>query len=240
MALTSAGSELTRLHRAEQLRIADQIERLVRTAWPLLDPNDLDATVRIWMNALLPVIEAGRADSAALAAAYLQTFGQAETGAEIILGQLPAAPLKAAETSLRVTGPVSIKALTANGMAPEAAVQSALQLVIGSIRRQVLDGGRDQILAAAETDPALTGWRRIVRVGGCDFCEMLQDRGGVYSGDTVRFASHDWCSCSVEPAYDPGQRVSVMAYTASKRRITDADRARVRTYLSENHQDQPR
>lgn len=90
------------------------------------------------------------------------------------------------------------------------------------------------VTETALADPQATGWRRVGDGDSCAFCRMLIGRGEVYSEAGVTFASHDRCGCEAEPAYGDGERVSVKQYTASKRKQTDADRARVREWLREH------
>ena len=105
----------------------------------------------------------------------------------------------------------------------------------GGLHRIVADVARQTVADAAVRDPQAEGWRRVTRTDGCRFCRMLADRGAVYTDATVRFASHDNCNCTAAPAFKPGRTVSVVQYSASKRKVSAADRARVRDYLRENY-----
>lgn len=97
---------------------------------------------------------------------------------------------------------------------------------------------RDTITTNRRRDPEAAGWRRIAS-GGCPFCRMLAERGAVYRAETARFASHPNCHCTAQPVFrgEPGEEASVVQYAASKRRATEADRARVRAYLAEHYGD---
>lgn len=92
---------------------------------------------------------------------------------------------------------------------------------------------RDTITTNRQRDPEAVGWRRVAE-SGCKFCRMLAGRGAVYKAETARFASHTNCHCTAQPVFrgDPGEEADVIQYVASKRRKTDADRARVREYLA--------
>ena len=50
---------------------------------------------------------------------------------------------------------------------------------------------------------------------------------------------HPNCHCTAAPAFrgEPVTEAGVVQYVASKRRPTEADRARVRAYLAENYPD---
>jgi hypothetical protein len=96
---------------------------------------------------------------------------------------------------------------------------------------------RDTILTNRNRDPQAAGWRRVA-ADGCAFCRMLADRGAVYRANSARFASHPNCHCTAEPVFQGeriGEEASVVQYTASKRRPTERDRERVRSYLAENY-----
>lgn len=93
---------------------------------------------------------------------------------------------------------------------------------------------RDTVTTNQRRDPQAVGWRR-VSGGGCPFCRMLAGRGAVYKSDTARFASHPHCHCTAAPVFagqQSGPEASPLQYAASRRRKSEADRARVRAYLA--------
>lgn len=57
----------------------------------------------------------------------------------------------------------------------------------------------------------------------------LQTTEGWYAANSLVVSN---CLCSVEPAFQAGPKLSVMQYTASQRTPTEADRARVRDWIS--------
>lgn len=239
MARTPAGRELTVGHRAGQIAIAASLTELLRRTWPVLNPTDLQDSLAMWLRIVQPLVLESRGRSATLAAAYFAEYAFVETG-ERLTATVPSVTddmTRALEISARVTGPTTIRTLVAGGMDEDAAADSAFSLFHESMGRHALGGGRETIIETlANTD---VGWRRIGRADGkepCDFCAMLIGRGEVYSSgvaEVVRFASHDGCKCQAEPAFDGGEPVDVRQYTASKRNITDADRARVREWLAD-------
>lgn len=102
----------------------------------------------------------------------------------------------------------------------------------GPLQMIVADASRETIVGNSERDPKAVGWKRVTH-GGCDFCQMLAGRSTLYRAGS-RFASHPHCHCSGAPVFGDGttgQHVSVNQYEASKRNITDADRARLRAYM---------
>ncbi len=110
---------------------------------------------------------------------------------------------------------------------------AALALLAGGLQRTIADRHRLTIVDNSIRDPAASGWRRVGDGSSCSFCSMLISRGAVYGKETATFKSHDRCGCSAAPAWDTsGRTVSDIAYRASKRTQTEADKARVREYLS--------
>ena len=88
----------------------------------------------------------------------------------------------------------------------------------GQLVKWVNEPARETIIDSIDADPIGCGWQRVVRPGGCKFCRMLADRGGVYTRKSVWFASHANCNCGAVPSWDPDlPEVDVKAYTASKR-----------------------
>lgn len=87
----------------------------------------------------------------------------------------------------------------------------------GNVTRYVLQPSRDTITRNAHRDRAARGWARYTRPGTCDFCAALSGRGGVYTEQSARFASHDHCNCVTAPVFDPhAEKVDVRAeYIAS-------------------------
>lgn len=106
-------------------------------------------------------------------------------------------------------------------------------LLNGGVELRVANATRDTITTASFRDPRSEGWQR-VGAGACPFCAMLIGRGRVYRSErSARFAAHDNCHCSAAPAFG-GQPLPVEPYVPSSRRVSDADRARVRAYLRAN------
>jgi len=83
----------------------------------------------------------------------------------------------------------------------EAKDDASLQsMILGGTQRRIADHVRYTIAGSSVADPAARGWQR-VGIGECEFCQMLIDRGAVYTEATADFASHDRCNCAAEPAF---------------------------------------
>jgi hypothetical protein len=203
MALTAAGGRLTAAHRVAQVQLATDVARVVAAAWPLLDLADLDASQRRWLAAVVPIVLDGRRRSANLAGAYLRAFAVAEgrTPPQVVALEVTDADRAATETSLLVTGPVTVKALTGHGVALRAAGSTALSKVLASTARRVEDGSRQTTTRTVQSDGEIRGYARVGSARACDFCSLLIGRGAVYGAESGQFASHDGCGCTAEPAY---------------------------------------
>lgn len=192
------------------------------------------AVVREALLDLVPGVAAKYGDAAAALA--MDYFEMAREAAEVPGMYIPAPaalpPLERFEGSIRW----AVGSIT--GEAPSfAALASRLG---GSVSRAVVDVATDTLTGASVKDRRANGWSRTLEPGACDFCRMLADRGAVYSGETVRFASHDNCRCSVAPRFRVGPNdvpAGPVQYAASKRRgkRTEADKRRVREYLAAHY-----
>jgi hypothetical protein len=113
------------------------------------------------------------------------------------------------------------------GAAPDFA--RSLTMAQGGLQRRIANVSRDTVMGSSIEDPSAVGWQR-VGSGECSFCSLLIGRGSVYSERSADFASHDACGCAAVPAFG-GKPRPVKPYTPSDRRISDADRKRVREYI---------
>lgn len=203
MAVTVEARSLTETHRQAQLTLrAAIIDALVRL-WPMFDPDDLVGSWSAIEPALLALIAAGGHASAGLAAAYYDEFRAAEqiTGrATPVLVTPP--PVEEAVRSLRFVGLVETRRLVDAGRADAAAV--AFTNVSGETSRQILNQGRDTLVASVEADRQALGWARVTDSRPCSFCRMLAGRGPVYSRGGG-FSAHGHCGCTLEPVYSEDQ-----------------------------------
>lgn len=103
--------------------------------------------------------------------------------------------------SLRVQGPVAFKEHMRISGNPTASVSTMASQLQGTATRLVLEGDRATTMRTFE-DGGMAGWRRVAgRSSPCPFCLMLIGRGAVYNRTSVRFQSHDRCSCKPEPLW---------------------------------------
>lgn len=214
MAVTTEGARLTAEHRRAQGRNSARLVRDVLGLWRLLDPDRLGPTLPNWAGRVLDLIGRHRSKSERLALDYLAAFRSAETGTEFVLPpmrNLEAGWRDAAEVSLLVTGPSTVKRLSAAGIDPQQAADRAAPAVAAAAMRHAAGGGRDAIDATILADRLALGYQRITSDKACAFCALLVSRGPVYksplSGSrTLRDGKpepyHDGCGCMVEVVYD--------------------------------------
>lgn len=81
-----------------------------------------------------------------------------------------------------------------------AGLEAARALTEGGFQKVIADIGRDSVRGSVTADPKAIGWQRVT-AGGCDFCQMLAERGAVYTEATADFQSHDNCGCIAEPVF---------------------------------------
>lgn len=150
--------------------------------------------------------------------------------AERVPGRFLASPASLAEEDQILAGIRNAVGPLWSATPDEAAAKS---LLTGMATRLVLHGASDTIVGATSRDPRAAGWYRVARAGACRFCRMLSGRGAVYRSEkSARFAAHDHCHCAAVPSWDQdAPEVEAIAYVASQRKQTAADRARVRAFL---------
>jgi hypothetical protein len=103
------------------------------------------------------------------------------------------------------------------------------------VRSETTRPYRDTILENRRRDPEAAGWKRITSGAACGFCKMLAAKGAVYKKATAYFAAHGSCTCTCAPVFrggEVGPEASAIQYIASKRRRTEAEKARVREWVA--------
>ena len=203
MASDPRAARLTEAHRLAQSRLAARTVVQMASAWPLLDPENLDRTTERWLAVTVPMVRAQRITSARLAANYLAAFRMLELGSTAQLTPVLAEtmPTEAIATSLVVTGPVAVKTHMRISPIIAKAMDIGNASAAGAAMRHTLGGGRQTITDTVAADPKAFGWARATSGRTCHFCAMLASRGPVFSEDSVHFDAHDHCSCTAEPVY---------------------------------------
>lgn len=170
--------------------------------WPIW--QDDPATFRQLGDATLSLLVVGYGMSRTLAAAYYQAFRFAEEVSgeftPVLAPELDRG--RAAGTLYRVGLEMHREALRSGRQATDARAQTLLRMT-GSVSRQVLEGGRETVIASVAADRHARGWARIAGPNCCAFCALLAGRGPTYkTAETASFEAHDHCACGIEPAFD--------------------------------------
>ena len=128
---------------------------------------------------------------------------------------------------------------TATMLLEEPDVDEARSRLATVTEYEVFGGFTETTEANVRSDKDARGWKRNARGEACPFCRMLADRGVVYRKEaTASFAAHSSCRCTIVPVFvggDEGPEANVMQYVASKKRRSEADKARLRDYLRQNY-----
>lgn len=226
MAATDEGAALTEQHRLTQARIRAQAVTDSVALMALLDVENVETTAPRWIRANERLVTQMRRESEQAALAYLVAFKRAEIGrTDVPWRSVPLDPARL-RTSLLVTGPATIRSLSARGIPLRQTMETATTLVAGANSRHALDGGRMSAMETQQRDRTSQGWQRITSATPCAFCAMLASRGPVFKGVSFDqsdplfagdlsptgqgpggFKAHDHCACSMEPIYRTDSRM---------------------------------
>jgi hypothetical protein len=212
VAATDMGAALTARQRQQQIQLRIVTMGDLLKLWQAFDPKDISKSWSVLEPALVALIQARRPISTRLADRYLTEFRRAEQIAGSATSVL-ADPLTADDIipNLRLLGPANARRLDALGRRNVSTI--TLSNIEGEVTRQILNGGRDSIVATAANDRRCRGYTRVTDGSPCSFCAMLAGRGPVYkdaqsavNGDVFServggFRAHRKCGCTGEPVY---------------------------------------
>lgn len=178
-----------------------------------LDP---EGARNLLLDSLPPIVATYGDLSATAAGEWFETLREREVGSGFQARLADSVSAEPVQQSVR---------FAAQHLFDDQATQMQAYLV-GQLVKWVSQPSRMTIIASIDADPAGYGWQRVVRPGGCKFCRMLADRGGVYTRKSVWFASHANCNCGAVPSWDDSlPEVTVDAYKASVRMDSVRSRA---------------
>lgn len=193
-------SQLTQVHRRQQLALRQVTLADMERLWPALDWARLDATYPQFAGLVTEMVAKNRRTSAGLAAAYLRAYRVASgLGGDVKIVIPQTVNIEQLDASLHSTAIATAKNAAARSVAADVAMGNALTLASGAMSRLVLNAGRETVNETIRADDKATGWRRVLGGGGCDFCRLLAGR--VYPRDNADFEAHGKCGCMSEPVY---------------------------------------
>lgn len=231
MAVTSGGATLTQAHRSAQAKTGALVSYAVARLWlKTVKQDNLEESTAAWMRLVRALILQQRKKSITTTRGYYPAFRKLELPGEPMFRMPDVDPIDDEQifTALRVTGPIAfqkavgrVNELKERG-APmtdevekaliEEAFESAAKTSAASAMRLTLDGGRDQMLAAAKADRRALGWARVTQANPCYFCAVLASRGFDYGKNAFARSDslftgegkakvHDGCQCTMEPSF---------------------------------------
>lgn len=195
MARTDAGDLLTAQHRRAQLSLRAATLRDFIAVWPLWDgqPGSFARLVA----ATVPLVTAHHRLSAAVAAAYYQSFRAAEGAGGQPTPRLATLDQDVLAGTLYLTGRDMTRRAIAAGQQPKDAMSTALVRTSGTVGRFALAGGRDTLVASLSDDRYADGYTRVLSPSACAFCRKVAAEGPKHG----HFQAHDHCACGAEPSF---------------------------------------
>jgi hypothetical protein len=160
-----------------------------------IDPADIEASFRAFVERTRPTIEAGQATTAVLAAAFIRTLGLVQTGDAPPLVEEP--PVLGSVPDRFAALPSLVLSTIANGGTIEDAVAYGRQLATGAADQLMTQAADDEVVRQSDALPTITGWRGVVEAGACDPC---QDNGGDHDLDEEMYR-HPHCGCTRVPIF---------------------------------------
>lgn len=176
--------------------VRSQIEELYAD----VDPNAIDASFATFIAAAAPVLEAGQASTAALAAAFVRSFTLARTGRLIDVDDVEELAGTRQDGSPIAAGMEAFGPMVLGRIADGATVEAAMDFG-RYLATRYADGELTSVAdrAVAETKTTrVRSWEGIVTAGSCDGC---QANAGVHDIDEPIYR-HPGCNCVYVPLLD--------------------------------------
>lgn len=193
-------TQLTQVHRRQQLALRKVTVAEMQSLWPTLDWADLDSTYPVLAGSVAAMVAKYRRTSAGLAAGYLRAHRVASgLDGDVRIVIPPVLNVNQLDSTLHSLTVAAAKVSAAKAIPAEVAMSNALTRSSGAMARLVLDAGRQTVTQTLQSDDKARGWRRVLGGTGCDFCRDLAGR--VYPRDNADFDAHGHCGCTSEPVY---------------------------------------
>ncbi len=191
---------LTAAYQGEMKRTRQAVADHVASVWRRL-PDYRDEQVPGFLQAALPVVQAGQRRAVALTSAYLsRALGAPPVGLDVetLVGAAVRNGMDPAEVYRRpfVTTWAAIAKIGV-----QAAIEKGLSRLTSTADMDVAMSGRDTLLAYQRVAPAvesdrIIGWRRVAEPGCCDFCLSID---GAHTGPDEPQPLHNRCGCTADP-----------------------------------------
>jgi hypothetical protein len=207
----AVGTELLfNRYRNNQYAIGQRVDAVIRGSWMrMVDPEHFNDSWTRLEPLLLGIIDIHYGASAADAAQYYSMsraiagfYGRAVPGVSI-------RPDYMAHV-VYIMGKGQFYHFLGDGNDAPASSGMALDALVGSGVRLVMNGGRDTVKFASSFDDNSLGWERIIEsnMKACGYCSMLAGSGTVTKDFGVKFHAHDNCYCLARSVFKGQESVN--------------------------------
>ena len=211
----SDGSPAAARLRVAQSQLTRLLVRDLRGLRRLIDPDRLQDSLPLWMEAVRALVGQYGAASATLAArSYDGQRDAANAPGRFDADPAGSPPDEQVEASLRW----ATKDLWSTDEEQEpfdVRLAQAEQRAQAVAQKLVADQGRATIREAVDRDRGAVAYARAAALGGCSFCKLMATRGAVYknaqtagreanekfTGDASVVKFHDNCHCTIIPVF---------------------------------------
>lgn len=210
-------------HRRRQAVVAAQVQQALRLAWDrVMSLDDLDRSFAVFYRTAVPLIGAGRrlslreAQRYYLAAARNAGIPVTRATARLDMPDLPPGRL---ETTLRISGPVTVKQALIAGHAPTAAMTMAQASVMRTAKKHIIDASRHALIEKItpsrhlpQSELARYAW--VADGDPCAWCALWVARGPVYTkagAGSLEMKTHAGCGCTPQLVFLREEGASVQA-----------------------------
>jgi hypothetical protein len=205
--------------RATQLQLRKQMLAQILRSWPALNFDHLDQTWPAWLEAMQQTLIGYHQQLAAQSSLLYRGTRQLEVGdpGPTLLAAPPTEDWT--RKALGYAAPGVWEQRMRAGDDRQQAEKTALVSTLGTSTRIALDGARQTVLDAAETDTNKVRFFRVTDGDPCYFCALLASRGAVYrsafnAGDGNTY--HNDCGCTVGVTFKSGHKVDPVSQQAAE------------------------
>ncbi len=212
MSATLAGHAETLRYRQALEANAALVARGIVSAWSVVDPADIDATLLAALPGTVAAVRLGQARAVNASADYVARFVAAETagdpyaiGAGLVragVDDLPGSTVSGKPLAYVVMwARVMAKQMIGQGVPPKQALRIALASNESVGRSEAFRAAQTTVRAITTANPdQVAGWRRTPSRRACAFCLSLVTGVVGHEETTAAFHAHRNCGCTAEPA----------------------------------------
>jgi hypothetical protein len=198
---TPDSSLITARYQAEQLAIGNQTAFTIRHVWNNeIEPEPFAALWPKFYPTLRHVVLAHYRASAASAAKFYRVSSYLHHQGLTQVNSTEPNTGKLDHVADSVANGTFFHQLNKLKRSPGEASQKAREALSAAGARFALNGGRDTIIAASQSDPDAIGWERLTEPDACSYCTQNAARGP-FTGTQTDFHPHDYCNCVAVPLF---------------------------------------